>query len=68
MQEYDKQQEQNLQAQITQLKKEKSGDEIFIVVGFIAAFLGGLLGIIMGYTYSQSTKSGPSKKKYYVYE
>jgi hypothetical protein len=48
---------------IEQLEKGKEGDPIYIILGFISAFLGGLIGIIMGYTYSQS-KQRTNEKTY----
>lgn len=50
------------------LKQERKGNEVFIILGLISAVLGGLFGIIAGYTYSQTKKSGPSGERYYVYD
>jgi len=52
---------------IEQLEKGKEGEQIYIILGFISAFLGGLIGIIMGYTYSQSKQSTNSGETYYTY-
>lgn len=41
----------------------KPGNSTWIILAFISAFLGGLLGIIAGYIYSQSKKDGN-----YVYD
>ncbi|MBI5857130.1 MAG: hypothetical protein HZB42_05730 [Sphingobacteriales bacterium] len=39
------------------------GNSVYITLAFISAFLGGIIGIIAGYVYSQSKKEG-----YYVYD
>jgi uncharacterized membrane protein len=48
------------------LEKGKQGDPLYITLGFISAFLGGFIGIIAGYIYSQS-KDKTTSQKYYVY-
>ena len=45
-----------------QLEKGIQGDSLYMTLAFISAFLGGLIGIIAGYVYSQSKKDG-----HYVY-
>jgi hypothetical protein len=50
------------------LEQGKKGNNLYIVLGFISAALGGLIGIIVGYTYSQSKQDGPSGERYYVYD
>ena len=50
-----------------QLEKGKEGEPTYIILGFISAFLGGLIGIIMGYTYNQSKQRTNSGKTYYTY-
>lgn len=45
-----------------QLEKGIQGDPLYMTLAFISAFLGGLIGIIAGYVYSQSKKDG-----HYVY-
>ncbi len=68
LQEYDAIKEQNIQAQITQLKIEKKGDETFIIIAFVLAFVIGFVGIMIGYTYNQSSKTGPDGINYPVYD
>jgi uncharacterized membrane protein len=50
-----------------QFEKGKEGNEIYIAIGFITAFLGGLIGIIAGYVYSQSKRKDNSGTEYYAY-
>jgi hypothetical protein len=38
------------------------GDDLYITLAYISAFLGGFIGVIAGYVYSQSKKEG-----YYIY-
>lgn len=49
------------------LEQGRKGNELYIALGFIFAALGGLIGIIAGYTYSQSKHDGHSGERYYVY-
>jgi hypothetical protein len=46
-----------------QLEEGIPGDQAFIALAFIAALLGGFIGIIAGYIYGQSKKDG-----HYVYD
>jgi len=46
----------------------RRGNEVYIVLGFISAVLGGLFGLIAGYVYSQSKQNDPSGESYYVYD
>lgn len=50
------------------LQQGKKGNELYIALGFLSALLGGLIGIIAGYTYSQSKHNGPSETQFYVYD
>jgi hypothetical protein len=50
------------------LGHDRKGNELYIILGFVSAVLGGLIGIIAGYTYSQSKKYAPSGESYYVYD
>ena len=51
-----------------QYGKGRQGNEAYIVLSFISAFLGGLLGIIAGYIYSQSKHRDNAGIKHYVYD
>jgi hypothetical protein len=44
------------------------GDPLYIVLGFISAFLGGFLGIVAGYVYSQSKQKNNPRGDFYVYD
>ena len=46
----------------------KSGHPMYIALGFISAFLGGFLGIVAGYVYSQSKHKGNPRGDFYVYD
>jgi hypothetical protein len=48
------------------LENGKPGDPTYITLGFIFAGLGGFIGIIAGYIYSQS-RNKTTPEKYYVY-
>jgi hypothetical protein len=50
------------------LEQGKKGNELYIFLGFASAILGGLIGFVAGYTYSQSKQYGPSGERYYVYD
>lgn len=52
----------------SELEKGKKGNLFYIVLFFISAFLGGILGIIAGYIYSQSKKENSAGIKKYVYD
>ena len=54
--------EQKEKIKTEQLEKGIQGDSTYVTLAFISAFLGGLIGIIAGYVYSQSKKDG-----HYVY-
>lgn len=53
---------------LEQLEKGKPGDPVFITLGFISALLGGILGIIAGYVYSQSKNKDWGDGTYYYYD
>lgn len=44
------------------------GSTVFIVLGYLSAFLGGFIGIIAGYVYSQSKHKNHPGGDYYVYD
>lgn len=44
------------------------GSTVFIVLGYLSAFLGGPIGIIAGYIYSQSKHKNHPSGPYYVYD
>jgi hypothetical protein len=50
------------------VKDGEPGDPVFITLGFISAILGGLLGIVAGYIYSNSKRTSLSGAKYYAYD
>jgi hypothetical protein len=50
-----------------QFQEGRSGNDLYIGLGFVSAVLGGLIGIYAGYVYSQSKHRGPTGKEYYVY-
>ena len=50
------------------IKDGEPGDPLYITLGFISAFLGGFLGIIAGYIYSNSKRTSLSGAKYYAYD
>lgn len=50
------------------MEQGRKGNELYIVLGFVSAFLGGLIGIIAGYVFSQSKQVAPSGESYYVYK
>jgi hypothetical protein len=64
---YEQQQEQKEKLLSVQLANGKPGDPTLIVLGFISACLGGLLGIFAGYTFSQS-KHKTKTIDYYTYD
>jgi hypothetical protein len=51
-----------------QYAKGRKGNELYIVICFVSAFLGGIIGIVGGYVYSQSKHSDEFGTKYYVYD
>lgn len=67
IQEYEKLKAFNLQTHLDDFK-EKPGDDLFITLGLVMALLGGLVGIVMGFTYSQSTRISPTGEKLHVYD
>ncbi|MDZ4810280.1 MAG: hypothetical protein SGI96_18735 [Bacteroidota bacterium] len=46
-----------------ELEKGKPGDPVYIILAFISSFLGGSIGIVAGYVYSQSK----NEERFYVY-
>ena len=56
------------QAMTEILEKGQPGDKIFIILGFISACLGGLLGIVAGYVYNRSKRTGLSGERYFAYD
>ncbi len=63
------QQENDKKTKFTQeqFEKGREGNQFFIILFFISALLGGLLGIIAGYTYNQSKHTNNSGISYYMY-
>jgi hypothetical protein len=49
-------------------EKGRPGNPVYIIFGFIFSLLGGILGIIGGYTYSQSKNKEFGDGSYYVYD
>ncbi len=62
LEQFKQKREQKEKIKNEQLEKGIQGDSLYMTLAFISAFLGGLIGIIAGYIYSQSKKEG-----YYVY-
>lgn len=50
------------------LEQGRKGNEVYLILGFNSAFLGGVIGIIAGYTFSQSKQDGPSGERFYTYD
>jgi len=50
------------------LEQGRKGNEVYLILGFISAFLGGIIGIIVGYTFSQSKLYGPSGERFYTFD
>jgi hypothetical protein len=50
------------------LDKGEPGNKTFIIIGFVSACLGGLLGIIAGYIYNQSKRTALSGERYFAYD
>ena len=61
------QKEQKIKLIQEQYRKGRQGDQVYIFLSFLSAFLGGLLGIVAGYVYSQSKHCDNAGVKYYVY-
>ena len=68
LEKYEKEKEARAGLSEKALQQGKKGDEIYIVLGFISALLGGVIGIIAGYTYYQSKEEGPNGNRYYIYD
>ena len=51
-----------------QLEKGKPGDPVYITLGFIFAFFGGLIGIIAGYVYCRSKNKELGDGTHYYYD
>ena len=45
----------------------KAGDPIYIALAFLSAFLGGFIGIIAGYIYSQFKQQDNPRGDFFVY-
>jgi hypothetical protein len=50
-----------------EFEKGRQGNEVYVVLSFVFAALGGVIGIIAGYTYSQSKHGNNAGNRYYVY-
>jgi hypothetical protein len=51
-----------------QYAKVRPGNQAYIVLAFISAALGGFLGIVAGYVYSQFKHQDDFDVKHYVYD
>ncbi|MGE9314838.1 hypothetical protein ACLOAU_24485 [Niabella sp. CJ426] len=60
--------EQNEEVRKQQLQQGKKGSPLYILLSFVLALLGGLLGIYAGYIYSQSKIKDNNEEQYYVYD
>lgn len=52
---------------LNDLRKPEQGKKAWIIFGYIFAFLGGLLGVIIGWSHWKATKIDPTGKRFYVY-
>jgi hypothetical protein len=52
---------------VTELSKPEKHDKGWIIIGYIFAFLGGLIGIIIGYYIVSSKKTLPTGEQVYTY-
>ncbi len=52
---------------MTDLAKPDENQKIWIILGYVLAFLGGVLGIIIGYSLMSSKKTVPNGKRVYSY-
>ncbi len=59
---------QNQEERIEELKKPESGQEVWIVLGYITAILGGLFGAMLGYALWQAKKRLPDGRKVFAYD
>ena len=50
---FEKEKQEKQQAKDESMMQGKAGDPIYIALAFLSAFLGGFIGIIAGYIYSQ---------------
>lgn len=60
--------EQNEEMRKQLLQQGKKGSALYILLSFVLALLGGLLGIYAGYIYSQSKIRDVNEEQYYVYD
>ncbi len=60
--------DQNEEVRKQQLQQGKKGSPLYILLSFVLALLGGLLGIYAGYIYSQSKTKDNDGEQYYVYD
>ena len=49
------------------IRNPEKGKIGWIVIGYLAALFGGLLGLLIGWTHWRSTKLDPTGKRFYVY-
>ncbi|MCW3074718.1 MAG: hypothetical protein JWP69_1787 [Flaviaesturariibacter sp.] len=49
-------------------QKPERGNTFYIVLGFVSALLGGLLGIIAGYVYSRSKRTSITGNRFFAYD
>ena len=64
-----KQQKQHDEALLLeQMEQGEPGNPIWITLGFISALLGGLIGIVAGYVYSQSKNKEIGDGNHYYYD
>jgi|CXWL01.1.fsa_nt_gi hypothetical protein len=55
---FEEEREKKMKIKAERQEKGVPGNSLFLTLAFISAFLGGLMGIIAGYVYSQSKKEG----------
>jgi hypothetical protein len=65
---FEKEKQEKQQAKDESMMQGKPGDPIYIALAFLSAFLGGLIGIIAGYIYSQSKHKDNPRGDFFVYD
>lgn len=53
---------------IEHLRQPAKGSAVWVFIGFLAAFIGGLLGVFMGYHYHYFKKRLPNGEQVYAYD
>ena len=64
---FEKEKQEKQQAKDESMMQGKAGDPIYIALAFLSAFLGGFIGIIAGYIYSQFKQQDNPRGDFFVY-